>query len=177
MVDLSLQQDQVKITKRFTFTRGQYLIGVEYIIDNQSANKWSGQLFGRIVRDGKSAQPFILKRNDAPAQASIVMASLLKNNQITAEIAPNNANKAWAAYWTVTEDGHTTKVRAGENQGENLKHDFVVRQYETVASQKGRAKLSFTALPKEANFVQRVNLVVFDPASGETLQAAALQCN
>ncbi len=35
-VDLSLQQDQVKITKRFTFTRGEYLIGVEYLIDNQS---------------------------------------------------------------------------------------------------------------------------------------------
>jgi YidC/Oxa1 family membrane protein insertase len=53
-VDLVLQQDQVKITKRFTFTRGEYLIGVEYIIDNQSANKWSGQLFGRIVRDSKN---------------------------------------------------------------------------------------------------------------------------
>ncbi len=38
-VDLSLQQDQVKITKRFTFTRGQYLVDVEYLIDNQSANK------------------------------------------------------------------------------------------------------------------------------------------
>ncbi len=53
-VDLSLLQNQVKITKRFTFTRGQYLIGVEYIIDNQSANTWSGQLFGRIVRDSKN---------------------------------------------------------------------------------------------------------------------------
>lgn len=53
-VDLTLQQDQVKITKRFTFSRGAYLVGVEYIIDNQSANKWSGQLFGRIVRDSKN---------------------------------------------------------------------------------------------------------------------------
>lgn len=53
-VDLVLQQDQVKITKRFTFTRGEYLIGVEYLIDNQSANKWSAQLFGRIVRDSKN---------------------------------------------------------------------------------------------------------------------------
>ncbi len=50
-VDLSLQQDQVKITKRFTFTRGEYLIGVEYLIDNQSANKWNAQLYGQIKRD------------------------------------------------------------------------------------------------------------------------------
>lgn len=54
IVDLSLQQDQVKITKRFTFTRGQYVVGVEYLIDNQSANKWSGQLYGQIKRDSKN---------------------------------------------------------------------------------------------------------------------------
>jgi YidC/Oxa1 family membrane protein insertase len=54
VVDLVLQQDQVKITKRFTFTRGEYLIGVEYLIDNQSAEKWSGQLYGQIKRDSKS---------------------------------------------------------------------------------------------------------------------------
>jgi YidC/Oxa1 family membrane protein insertase len=53
-VDLSLQQDQVKITKRFTFTRGQYVVGVEYLIDNQSGNKWSGQLYGQIKRDSKN---------------------------------------------------------------------------------------------------------------------------
>ena len=53
-VDLVLQQDQVKITKRFTFTRGQYLIGVDYLIDNQSANKWSANLYGQIKRDSKN---------------------------------------------------------------------------------------------------------------------------
>ncbi len=53
-VDLSLQQGEVKITKRFSFTRGQYLVGVEYLIDNQSANKWSGQLYGQIKRDSKN---------------------------------------------------------------------------------------------------------------------------
>lgn len=54
VVDLHLQQDQVSITKRFTFTRGQYLVKVDYLIDNQSSAKWSGQLFGRIVRDDKA---------------------------------------------------------------------------------------------------------------------------
>lgn len=54
VVDLTLQQHQVNITKRFTFIRGQYLVGVEYLIDNQSANKWSGQLYGQIKRDSKN---------------------------------------------------------------------------------------------------------------------------
>ncbi|RYZ92755.1 MAG: YidC/Oxa1 family membrane protein insertase, partial [Moraxellaceae bacterium] len=54
IVDLVFQQEQVKITKRFTFTRGQYLVAVEYIIDNQSANKWSGNFYAQIKRDSKS---------------------------------------------------------------------------------------------------------------------------
>lgn len=140
---------------------------------NKSAQVYTPQ----IVRDGKSAQPFILKRNETPAQASIALMAAQKQNNYSADIVPNSPNKPWAAYWTLTEDGHTTKVKAGENSGELLKHDFVVRQYETVAQQTGRAKLNFAALPKESGFTQRVNLVVYDPTNGETLQAAALSCN
>ena len=54
VVDLHLQQGEVKITKRFTFTRGDYLINVEYLIDNQSANTWSAQLYGQIKRDSQN---------------------------------------------------------------------------------------------------------------------------
>lgn len=54
LVDLNFQQGEVKITKRFTFTRGDYLINVEYLIDNQSANTWSAQLYGQIKRDSQN---------------------------------------------------------------------------------------------------------------------------
>jgi YidC/Oxa1 family membrane protein insertase len=54
VVDLHLDQGQVKITKRFTFTHGDYLVSVEYLIDNQSSEKWSGEMFGRIVRDSQN---------------------------------------------------------------------------------------------------------------------------
>lgn len=53
-VDLVLQQGDVKITKRFTFTRGDYLINVEYLIDNQSTSTWSAQLYGQIKRDSQN---------------------------------------------------------------------------------------------------------------------------
>jgi YidC/Oxa1 family membrane protein insertase len=53
-VDLVLQQGEVKITKRFTFTRGDYLIKVDYLIDNQSTNTWSAQLYGQIKRDSQN---------------------------------------------------------------------------------------------------------------------------
>ena len=117
----------------------------------------------------------MLKRNETPAQASIQIAAQ-KSNQYSADIVPNNSTQSWSAYWTLTEDGHTTKVRAGENRGELLKHDFVMRQYAPVATQKWRAKLTFMALPKDGALIEKVNLVVYDPTSCATLQAAVLSC-
>ena len=51
VVDLTTSNDGVNVTKRFTFTRGSYLVGVSYLIDNQSSQPWSGSLFGQIKRD------------------------------------------------------------------------------------------------------------------------------
>lgn len=54
VVDLTLKQGEANITKRFTFTRGAYLVGVEYIIDNQADTPWSAQLYGQIKRDNQN---------------------------------------------------------------------------------------------------------------------------
>lgn len=51
IVDLSFSQQDINITKRFTFTRSDYLINVSYIIDNQSSSIWQGNLYGQIKRD------------------------------------------------------------------------------------------------------------------------------
>ena len=50
-VDLELDQQGVRITKRFTFTRDSYLIGVEYIINNTSSEDFSAAFYGQIIRD------------------------------------------------------------------------------------------------------------------------------
>lgn len=50
-VDLQLNQNGVNITKRFTFTRDDYLINVQYLIDNQSSSPWQGNLFAQLKRD------------------------------------------------------------------------------------------------------------------------------
>jgi len=55
-VDLLLNQNGVLITKRFTFTRGDYLIGVEYLVNNQSSQNWQGRFFAQLKRDN-SADP------------------------------------------------------------------------------------------------------------------------
>lgn len=50
-VDLTLSQDAVSITKRFTFHRNDYLIEMEYLVSNQSQSEWKANLFGQIKRD------------------------------------------------------------------------------------------------------------------------------
>src|SRR5690606_27855005 len=52
-VDLTFQQDQVNITKRYTFTRGEHLVALEYLIDNNSDSVWSANLYGQIKRDSQ----------------------------------------------------------------------------------------------------------------------------
>lgn len=52
IVDLFFQaSNEVSITKRFRFSRGEYLVGVEYLIDNNGSQPWTGGLFGQIKRD------------------------------------------------------------------------------------------------------------------------------
>ena len=48
--------------------------------------------------------------------------------------------KRLAAYWAVTEQGHVTAVKAGENRGVTLQHDYVVRDYQTVPAWSARSR-------------------------------------
>lgn len=51
-VDLSFVDAQgVKITKRYTFVKGSYRIGMSYVVDNASESVWEANLFGQIKRD------------------------------------------------------------------------------------------------------------------------------
>lgn len=54
VVDLTYQQENVDITKRFIFTRGEYLIGLSYLINNRNDTPWSANLYGQIKRDSQN---------------------------------------------------------------------------------------------------------------------------
>ncbi len=47
--------DAVGVTKRFTFTRGDYLVNVEYLVSNNSSERWQANFFGQIKRDNSAA--------------------------------------------------------------------------------------------------------------------------
>ena len=86
-----------------------------------------------------------------------------------------------AAYWALTESRHRTAVKAGENEGVTLAHDFVVRDYRPVsewtATPGTPQRLSFgVSLPPDAQHPRRINLVIVDAATGRPVQALALGC-
>jgi len=97
-----------------------------------------------------------------------------------ARVRPAAARRL-AAYWAVTESGHSTAVKAGENEGVTLTHDFVVREFVPVAPWQSAADTA-TALefkparPADAAHPREVNLVLLDAATGKPLQARKLGC-
>ena len=83
-----------------------------------------------------------------------------------------------AAFWAVTENGHRSAVTAGENAGEKLAHDHVVRELHRVppwTSPSIRLSFSPTAAADAAH-PRALSLVVIDAATGRPLQALRLPC-
>ncbi|WP_159098205.1 DUF1223 domain-containing protein [Parazoarcus communis] len=118
----------------------------------------------------------------ARTTASLALSLPHNGDEVTATIVPAaGAPARLAAYWAVTEDGHFTAVRAGENRGEGLRHDAVVREYVQVPewdAQNGAARtLRFTPTRAEsADHPRHINLVVIDAVTGKPLQALRLDC-
>lgn len=50
-VDLLLNQNGVDITKRFVFTNDDYLVNINYLINNKSDSVWKANFYGQIKRD------------------------------------------------------------------------------------------------------------------------------
>ncbi|MDC3263967.1 membrane protein insertase YidC, partial [Porticoccaceae bacterium] len=56
-VDLTLNQNGVRLVKRFSFSRSEYVIGVSYLINNSSYDPWEATFYGQIKRD--SHEPLV----------------------------------------------------------------------------------------------------------------------
>ena len=55
-VDLQWRDDTgVEVTKRFTLRRGDYLVRVDFLVNNGSPNRWQANLFGQLKRDSSPA--------------------------------------------------------------------------------------------------------------------------
>ena len=139
----------------------------------------------QAVLDGKDWPRWGGKpENNEPTKAAISLKQL-GTDQFEASVTPVAPTSNWSAYWTVTEHGHNSKVFSGENKGEFLKHDFVVRQLVQAGEYKAGTdaagavtaqKLRFNSIAPTPGHARQINLVVFDAKTGKTLQAVSLQC-
>ena len=111
----------------------------------------------------------------APATAPMSLRLQRADQQVSAEVGP--AAGRWAGYWVVLEDGHRSRVTAGENNGETLRHDHVVRQYQPVAAWSATGqRFTFDPGAAEAGVARRVAFVVVDATTQRPVQALALGC-
>jgi hypothetical protein len=128
----------------------------QVVANGRDLRGWSGATLARLPASGVG---LVLERDGANVQARIA--------------AP--ADQALAGYWAVLEDGHVSRVKAGENAGETLKHDHVVTLYRPLAAWAGPQTFTLP-LPPAGAAARRVAFVVTDTAGTKPLQALALGC-
>ena len=169
LVDLTLQQGSAQITKRFSFKRGDYLIGVEYLVDNQGDTPWSAQLYGQIKRD---SQNFIkvsaLEMN--PYLGAAITTSEENYKKVTFDDVANQAIETsrqggWVAMvqhyfisaWVPDANSQITyRLRKLPNQDIYL-FGFTAQPLVVEAKAQGSVKTSFYAGPKDTERLEQIS--------------------
>lgn len=108
------------------------------------------------------------------AMAPMPLKLLREGEQVTAEVGA--APGRWTGYWVVLEDGHRSRVSAGENRGETLAHDHVVRLYQPVGEWEGARRFTLALPPADPGHPRRVAFVVAAAADLRPVQALSLAC-
>ncbi len=159
-VDLRFSENGVNYTKRFTFTRGDYLIKVDYLIDNQSGETWNGGLYGQIKRDG-SGDP---SSSTATGMATFLGAAYWSADGSYEKLKLKDMDKGnlretvtggWAAWlqhyfvsaWVPAADGQHVYQTRKDSQG-NYLVGFVSPSVNVSAGEQAEIGAQFYAGPK-----------------------------
>jgi hypothetical protein len=144
----------------------------------------SGVYTPQVLVDGQDWRgwprlPAAAERAGAPAAAPVLTLTRAADGQVEARVEPQPAvSHSLGGYWAVVEHGHVSRVRAGENAGETLRHDHVVRLLKPVAPFAAREGLvsRLDVPPGAAANPRRVVFVVTRPPAEAPVQALALDC-
>lgn len=118
----------------------------------------------------------------APATVRVLLERLDADQVQASVVALAGAPARLGLWWALLEDDHRTAVGGGENRGEQLRHDHVVRRYDALAgwpaASGGPAQVMRWVAPQngEAGHKARLLVVVTDAATGAPLQATQLDC-
>jgi hypothetical protein len=136
----------------------------------------------QVVIDGTDRKDWPNVKRLSTARPAPVQLSLQREGEhFAATVQAVARSMRVAAYWAVTEDGHSSAVQRGENAGVTLRHDNVVREllpvsaWQAQVGQPSTLRFSPTTRNDPAH-PRQVNLVVVDADSGRPLQAIKLGC-
>jgi hypothetical protein len=116
------------------------------------------------------------------SRAELEVTGSATSPRVVATLAPGLRTSDLALVVAVTQDGIETKVKAGENRGETLRHDFVARDVRVERSWSSAAKPSidtrveFMPRPDWKTDQMRVVAFVQDIRTGQVLQSLAASC-
>ena len=132
----------------------------------------------QVVANGKDLRAWSSSKLEPLPASPITVTLEREGNAVRASIGGAAPSQRLAGYWAVLEDGHSSRVKAGENAGETLAHDHVVTLYRPVAEWDATASpRSFTIdLPPATSASRRVAFIVTDAAGAKPMQAVALGC-
>jgi len=140
----------------------------QVVFDGRDFRGWSGGAFDRAVREA----------NAKPARATITVSldepsTGVAQVKVGAELPKGVDRSGVALYVAAYENGHSTSVKAGENRGATLEHDYVVRQWFGPIAFDGAGRAEFT---ERITHSGRGGVAAFVQSrrTGDVLQATAL---
>ena len=156
----------------------------EWTLRQQRAARVSGSSFfytPQVLVNGRDHRRWpALPHASAPATVSLEL--LREGDDYLARVQLlAGAPRELSGYWAVTEDGHRTQVRSGENAGAALQHDVVVRELQSVERIADRPlrfspRVDPERLDGPSQRPRRIQFVVVDARTGLPLQALRLDC-
>ncbi len=167
-VDLTLQQGSVNVIKRFTFNRADYLVKVEYLIDNQSSQAWAANFYAQIKRDSYNPdqagamqmQPFLGaaittdENNYSKYDFDDIAESSIKVNKTGGWVAM--VQHYFLSAWIPAADtDNTFSLRKGK--GDIYLFGFTTPKLEVAAGQQGSVAADFYAGPKDIYRLEEVS--------------------
>jgi len=147
----------------------RYVYTPQVVLAGRDFPAWSSQ---RSVADAFAT----IRRKSAPVAIEIAL-RVGADRALTADVSASAKVRVAAAdlalVTAVTQNGLASRVTAGENRGEKLAHDFVVRDF---AVHRGLGATTATFKPRPDWDLARMAVAAFvqDVKTGEVLQAVSL---
>lgn len=127
----------------------------------------------QVIVDGADWRGWPALPRSAPRPATVQLTLVADDAGYLARIVRGpGAPMRLAAFWAVTEDGHVSAVKAGENAGATLQHDAVVREFVELTAIADTPLRFVPRMRAEPGAQRRVQFVIVDAASGRPVQAA-----